>query len=110
VSALGHLKSRVSFWENTLDASDFVLGIIEDGYRLPFIRFPPHVSMDWSAFESGDCVSNSVRELVLANCIMESDSCRLVCSPLQVVTNARGKQRLVIDLRYINQYLNQYKF
>ena len=27
-----------------------------------------------------------------------------------MVTNAKGKQWLVIDLRYINQYLNQYKF
>ena len=41
VSVQGHLKSCVSFWENTLEASDFVLGIIKDGYKLPFIRLPP---------------------------------------------------------------------
>ena len=33
-----------------------------------------------------------------------------VCSPLQVVKNAKGKLRLVIDLRYVNRFLNQYKF
>ena len=34
----------------------------------------------------------------------------MVRSPLQVVTNAKGKQQLIIDLRYVNQYLVQYKF
>ena len=112
VSVQGRLKSCVCFWENTLEASDFVLGIIKDGYRLPFIRFPPPVCMGnhQSALENVDFVSNSIRELIQANCVIESDSCPLVCSPLQVVTNAKGKHRLVIDLRYINQYLKQYKF
>lgn len=40
MSVQSRLKSCVSFWENRLEASDFVLGIIKDGYRLPFIRFP----------------------------------------------------------------------
>jgi hypothetical protein len=112
VSVQGRLKSRVSFWENTLNTSDFVLGIIKDGYRLRFIRFPPPVCMrnHQSVFETENFVSNSIRELIEVNCIVESDLCPLVCSPLQVVTNARGKQRLVIDLCYIYQYLNQYKF
>lgn len=112
VSVQGRLKNCVSFWENTLEASDFVLGIIKNGYRLPFIRFPPSVCMrnHRSAFESMDFVTNSIQELIETNCVVESDLCPLVCSPLQVVTNAKGKQRLVIDLRYINQYLNQYKF
>ena len=33
-----------------------------------------------------------------------------VCSPLQVVFNSSGKPRLVLDLRYINQYLLNQKF
>ena len=33
-----------------------------------------------------------------------------VCSPLQVVENAKGKLRLVIDLRYLNQFLGQCKY
>ena len=36
--------------------------------------------------------------------------CPTVCSPLQVVVNAKGKRRLVIDLQYINQYLQLSKF
>ena len=33
-----------------------------------------------------------------------------VCSPLLAVENTKGKLRLVIDLRYVNQFLNQHKF
>ena len=55
-------------------------------------------------------VATAIEELMIANCIAECGECPLVCSPLQVVTNAKGKRRLVIDLRYINQYLHQCKF
>ena len=63
-----------------------------------------------SALDNASFVSDSIRELLLANCIVECNECPLVCSPLQVVTNAKGKQRLVIDLRYVNQYLVHFKF
>ena len=33
-----------------------------------------------------------------------------MCSPLSVVQNDKGKQRLVIDLQYVNQYLPVQKF
>ena len=49
-------------------------------------------------------------ELVGSECAARVPSCPIVCSPLQVVTNAKGKHRLVIDLRYINQYLHLSKF
>ena len=42
--------------------------------------------------------------------MQESISPPKVCSPLLVVENTKGKLRLVIDLRYVNQFLNQYKF
>ena len=107
----GRLSSRASFWEDTLEASEFVLGVVRFGYRLPFIRFPPPVCMrnHRSALQNSAFVSESVSELLLANCAIECDVCPLVCSPLQVVTNT-SKQRLVIDLRYVNQYLRQQKF
>ena len=33
-----------------------------------------------------------------------------ICSPLTVVENAEGKLRLVLNLRYLNQFLSQVKF
>ena len=108
----GRLKCRYVFWETELEASEFVLGIVRSGYRLPFIRFPPSVCMrnNRSALEESLFVATAIEELILANCIAECVECPLVCSPLQVVSNAKGKRRLVIDLRYINQYLHQCKF
>ena len=108
----GRLRSCVDFWESELKASDFVLGIIRSGYRLPFIRTSPAVCMTnhRSALESAMFITNAIQELLHTNCIVECTECPLVCSPLQVVVSAAGKQRLVIDLRYINQYLRSSKF
>ena len=82
MSVLGRLKSCVSFWENTLEASDFVLGIIKDGYRLPFIRLPPPVCMrnHWSILESMDFVSSSENLYRPAVWLRLVRSCPLVCS------------------------------
>lgn len=36
--------------------------------------------------------------------------CPFVCSPLSIAANAPGKQPLVLDLRYVNQFLPDRKF
>ena len=41
---------------------------------------------------------------------MPCSECPLVCNPLSVVQNDSGKRRLVVDLRYVNQYLPVQKF
>ena len=57
-------------------------------------------------------MEESISDLVHSHCVLQSMSTPIVCSPLQVVSNAKGKLRLVIDLRYlhVNQCLVQYKF
>ena len=35
-----NLQAAVDFWCDTLDASEFVLSIIKNGYRLPFAVYP----------------------------------------------------------------------
>ena len=49
-------------------------------------------------------------ELECNRCIQQVDHQPHICSPLSVVDNGRGKLRLVINLRYLNQYLWQDKF
>ena len=39
LSVKGNLKNNLGFWRS-IGAPDFVLSIIENGYRLPFISFP----------------------------------------------------------------------
>ena len=48
-------------------------------------------------------VSHAIDELVLGRCVVECEFCP-ICSPLSVVTNASGKQHLLLDLRYVSQF------
>lgn len=41
--------------------------------------------------------------------IVQPNECPPVCSPLSVVQNAKGKLRLVLDLRYVNKFLPEQK-
>ena len=43
VSAKGKLKDNLSFWENTIEANSFILSVIKEGYRIPFIENPSSV-------------------------------------------------------------------
>lgn len=40
ISIQGCLKKISEFWLNELEPSSFIVGIITDGYQLPFIRMP----------------------------------------------------------------------
>ena len=42
----GRLKQCFSYWESTICAPQFVLGLISEGYRLPFVRFPEKCYLD----------------------------------------------------------------
>ena len=66
----------------------------------PFIA--PHQK---SAFESVEFVNNAVTELLGNGCLEQCTDVPLVCSPLLVVTSRSGKKRLVINLKYVNNFL-----
>ena len=106
----GRLKGALNFWRNTLNASDFVLSIIEYGYRLPFADYPPSCFLpnNLSAVKHRAFVSQAIEELLANKCIQEHDQPPFCVNPLTV---AEGKKlRLVIDLRHVNQYLAKPKF
>ena len=54
-------------------------------------------------------VASANDELVAGRCVIECSTCPIVSSPLSVVYNAKGKPRLVVDLRYVNQFLPERK-
>lgn len=93
VPVQGRLRTCSNFWENTLKPSSFMQGIVDSGYRLPFLSYPAPVFMrnHSSAFENKDFVGKAIKELLAANCVVECRECPTVCSPLMVVKNAKGK-------------------
>ena len=105
ISVVGRLKESFSFWATTVKASRFVLGIIEHGYRVPFISEPPpfFAPNNLSARCNSDFVAAAVNELLAKGIVTEVDTQPFCCNPLTV---AQGKKlRLVLDLRHVNQYV-----
>ena len=109
----GRLKDRARFWEEVLQASQFVFEIVTEGYRLPFIQTPTpfhqanHVS---SALREQEFVEGEIAKLVAAGCAEELPQVPFVCTPLSVLFNSSGKKRLVHDLRRVNKFLWKQKF
>ena len=85
--------------------SAFVKDIVLFGYRLLLLSSPVPVFRfnHASVRDEAEFVSAEIDSLLAASCIIESDACPIVCSPLLVVSNSRGEKRLVLDLRGVNQ-------
>ena len=110
-SPVGRLKKAVNFWESA-GASDYILEVIRTGYKLPFFRIPEpcHFRNNASALVNSDFVWEEIKHLVTLGCISLSEVPPLIVNPLSVATNAKGKKRLILDLRYVNMCLYREKF
>ena len=108
----GRLRDRLSFWENVLKATSPVIECIRDGYKLPLLSIPAPFSgsNQKSALDSAEFVTSAIKELLVNRCICKVTNKPRVCSPLLVVRNSEGKERLVLNLRYLNQYLFKESF
>ena len=111
-SVQGRLRKKADFWLKELECSSFVKVVVTEGYRIPFIRLPDPVFYrnHKSAFEHSQFTEEAIQDLVATNCVVYCTECLTVCSPLSVVVSARGKKRLVLDLRYVNQFILLTKF
>ena len=107
----GRLSASFNFWVETLDAPDFVLGIIRQGYRLPFRDHPApcHLRNNKSSLQHpAEFVTQAISELLSRGCIVEHSTPPFCVNPLTVAVGK--KLRLVIDLRHVNSYLVIPKF
>ena len=104
VKIKGRLKFE--FWRN-IGAYDNVLDIIENGYKLPFLDIPPPACFNnnVSAIKNKDFVEEAILELLTSDRVKEVERLPHVVNPLSVSINSSGKKRLILDLRYVNQYL-----
>ena len=67
-SVKGRLKASILFW-HFIGAPKFILDIISDGYKIPFITTPPpvHLKNNGSALEHSDFVNDAILELLQDN-------------------------------------------
>ena len=108
----GRLKENISFWQN-IGASRWVLRVLQEGYSLPFISLPQEAFFrnHPSAVEDNAFVCTEISKLLLSGAVVEVKREDLaVCNPLGVARNSAQKRRLIMDLRYVNQYLRSCKF
>ena len=81
----GNLKNNLGFWRS-IGAPDFILSIIENGYKLPFISFPLAVKLrnNRSARLHADFVDQAVLELVNSGRVRMVYEQPFVVNPLSV--------------------------
>ena len=69
----GKLCANFSFWQYTIQASDFVLDIIRNGYKIPFRETPLPYSIEnrSSARRQDGFVEGAISELMSQGCLRE---------------------------------------
>jgi len=103
----GRLKANITFWEGTLSPAPWIISCIREGYKLP-LRMPPNrfsKPNQKSALENREFVTQALAELEQNDCIVRVTEQPYICNPLSVATNSQGKLHLVLNLRYLNQFL-----
>ena len=111
-SVQGKLRQNLAFWKDVLQAPPPVVDCIENGYRLP-LKFlpPPHSQSNHKSAElHHEFVDEAIQKLVQDCCVIKVDQKPHLCSPLSVVSNSSNKLRLVLNLRYLNQFLYMQHF
>ena len=111
LSVKGRLFKSMEFWQS-IGTLDFILDVIKEGYKIPFISTPPpkHYSNNASAVREADFVDQAIAELLAENRVEELSSRPAILNPLTVSVQTSGKKRLILDLRHINLHVFKQKF
>ena len=99
----GKLRSCIDFWRS-INCSDFILDVIDNGYKILFENAPTSFSFKnrGSTKKLNDFVSQSILELLDLGCIKEFSNPPEFCNPLHVAVQSSGKLRLILDLSHLN--------
>lgn len=108
----GSLKSNFKFWKESLKAREYICNVVQYGYLIPFTTEPgpAHLNNNKSACERGVFVRAAIADLLASGVVVECVLPTLVVNPLSVSVNSKGKERLILDLRYVNQFVDKQKF
>ena len=112
VTVKGRLRVNISFWES-IGASQFILNVIRDGYKIPFYYTPSsvHLLNNKSALQlhNAESVASAITELLKVGSVVECQSPPVVVNPLSVSVQPNGKKRLILDLRHVNFFVKKSK-
>ena len=100
-----NIFNALPFWLSFC-ADGFILDIIKDGYKIPFVSTPSKTMLknNESARQKANFVSYEINRLLELNYVKELDYIPHVVNPLTVAGNS-DKPRLVLDLRHFNPHL-----
>lgn len=109
-SVKGSLKRHLEYWK-AINTSDFLLDIIEDGYKIPFVSTPPimYSKNNNSALNESEFVNKAIKELIDNQCVIKVTYTPHVVNPLTVAQNSAGKKRFILDLRLVNLHIRKQK-
>lgn len=104
------LHKYILSWEN-IDANEFVLQAIKNGYVIPFLNNPPLMFFrnNNSALVHSDFVNEAILVLVNNGCVIEIPFRSFVVNPLSVSVNSSGKKKLILDLSELNVFIKKKK-
>ena len=111
MSVKGRLRGALAFW-NDVHAPQFILDVIEYGYKLPLLQIPlPFTAKNnSSALEQPAFVESAINDLIINGCVTEVFEAPVIINPLSVSIPKSGKKRLILDLRRVNQFLYKCRF
>ena len=110
ITPVGRLKAKLEKWKEATD-SVFIHDTVENGYKLPLKMVPERVILknNKSARENMSFVHDEISNLLKTSVVTEVITPPHVVNPLTVAYNKKGKPRLVLDCRHINEYLHLFK-
>ena len=107
----GRLSRALVFWKD-IHALQFILDVIEFGYKLPLLQIPTPFTArnNSSALEQSAFVENAINDLIRQGCVTEVFGQPIIINPLSASIQKSGKKRLILDLCHVNQFLYKKKF
>ena len=110
-SVRGRLALCYDEWVN-LGASGFILSVVRDGYKFPFVSLPPPKvsSNNGSALKDSHFVSEAIFDLLRTKCVEILDHQPDIINSLSVSVQPSGKKRLILDFRHVNLYVFKWTF
>ena len=79
------------------------------GYTIPFLKIPRRAVLrnNAAAYENAEFVATEIAGLVDRGVVIKTPYVPRVVNPLTVSENHEGKLRLILDLRFINEYISK---